>query len=164
MGFPWAIPAIAVMWGSFAASKAMAASMAGTGEEEKYAEGTVELLQGGSHQSGNDIDLGRKKNGVRRRAEGGEFLAVINKRNSRRYRELIPKVINSLNDGTFADKYLTAYDGGGMSIVNSREANLSKLEAGVDRINTNLEKPHSYTDGNGNTVIQYKNVKRVIKN
>lgn len=164
MGFPWAIPAIAVMWGSFAASKAMAASIAGTGEEEKYAEGTVELLQGGSHQSGNDIDLGRKKNGTRRRAEGGEFLAVINKRNSRRYRDIIPNVINSLNDGTFADKFLNAYDGGGRSIIaTGSSANLSKLEEGVDRINTNLEKPHSYTDGNGNTVVQYKNVKRTIR-
>ena len=83
VGFPWAIPAIAIMWGSFAAAKIKAAQLTKQ-NTEAYGEGTVELLQGGSHQSGNDIDLGRKPNGTRRRAEGGEFFAVINKRNSRR--------------------------------------------------------------------------------
>ena len=162
LGFPWAIPALAVMWGSFAAAKVQALSAVNAGTE-KYGEGTVELLEGGSHQSGNDIDLGRKSNGTRRRAEGGEFFAVINKRNSRKYRDIIPDVINSLNQGTFAEKYLNAYDGGGVSVVAPQGANLSKLEAGVDRINTNLEKPTTFVDKNGNMVTIYKNVKRVIK-
>lgn len=162
LGFPWAIPALAVMWGSFAAAKVQALSAVNAGTE-KYGDGTVELLEGGSHQSGNDIDLGRKSNGTRRRAEGGEFFAVINKRNSRKYRDIIPDVINSLNQGTFAEKYLNAYDGGGVSVVAPQGANLSKLEAGVDRINTNLEKPTTFVDKNGNMVTIYKNVKRVIK-
>ena len=162
LGFPWAIPALAVMWGSFAAAKVQALTAVNAGTE-KYGEGTVELLEGGSHQSGNDIDLGRKSNGTRRRAEGGEFFAVINKRNSRKYRDIIPDVINSLNQGTFAEKYLNAYDGGGVSVVAPQGANLSKLEAGVDRINTNLEKPTTFVDKNGNMVTIYKNVKRVIK-
>ncbi len=112
-----AIPATAIMWASFAASKIKAAQLARQSiadmgaATETYGEGTVELLQGGSHQSGNDIDLGRKPDGTRRRAEGGEFFAVINKRSSRRYRSVIPDVINSLNDGTFAHKYLNAYKG-----------------------------------------------------
>ena len=163
LGFPWAIPALAVMWGSFAAAKIKAVQAVSAGTE-KYAEGTVELLEGGSHQSGNDIDLGTKSNGTRRRAEGGEYFAVINKRNSRKYRDVIPDVINSLNQGTFAEKYLNAYDGGGFNVVAPQGANLSKLEAGVDRINNNLEKPTTYVDGNGNMVTIYKNVKRVIKN
>ena len=163
ISFPWFIPALAVMWGTFAAAKVKAWQMAGSGTSEKYGEGTVELLEGGSHQSGNDIDLGRKSNGTRRRAEGGEFFAVINKRNSRKYRDIIPDVINSLNQGTFAEKYLNAYDGGGVSVVAPQGANLSKLEAGVDRINTNLEKPTTFVDKNGNMVTIYKNVKRVIK-
>lgn len=74
LGIWGAIPAIAVMWGSFAASKIKAAQMAKNSGTETYGEGTVELLQGGSHQSGNDIDLGQKPDGTRRRAEGGEFL------------------------------------------------------------------------------------------
>ena len=94
-----AIAAIATMWGSFAAAKIRARQLT----TEKYGEGTVELLQGGSHASGHDIDLGTKPDGTRRRAEGGEYFAVINRRNSRRYGAMIPEVINSLNDGTFSD-------------------------------------------------------------
>ncbi len=161
--FPWAIPAIAIMWASFAASKIKAMQMAGT-STEKYGEGTVELLEGGSHQSGHDIDLGTKADGTKRRAEGGEFFAVINKRNSRKYRREIPAVIGALNDGTFAEKYLNAYAGGNIGVVEYQGANLTKLEAGVDRINTNLEKPTTYFDAKGNQVVVYKNVKRVIKN
>ena len=162
LGFPWFIPALAVMWGTFAAAKIKAWQMAGNSEQ--YGEGTVELLEGGSHQSGNDIDLGRKPNGTRRRAEGGEFFAVINKRNSRKYRDIIPDVVNSLNNGTFADKYMNAYDGGAIGVAVPQGANLTKLEAGVDRINDNLEKPTTYFDGKGNQIVIYKNVKRVIKN
>lgn len=169
LGFPWAIPAIAVMFGSFAASKIMAANSVKSGTEE-YGEGTVELLQGGSHQSGNDIDLGRKKDGTRRRAEGGEYLAVINKRNSRKYGALIPSVIKSLNDGTFTEKfnnklsYENAYKVDTNLIAGTQEkADLSRIEAGIDKMNESLDKPHTYIDGDGNTVVKYKNVTRVIK-
>ena len=162
LGFPWAIAALSLMWGSFAAAKVKAMQAVSAGSEE-YGEGTVELLEGGSHQSGNDIDLGRKSDGTRRRAEGGEFFAVINKRNSRKYRNVIPDVVNSLNNGTFAEKYMNAYDGGGINIQPAA-TNLSRLEAGVDRINDNLERPTTYVDGQGRTVVVYKNVKRILKN
>ena len=101
-----AVAAIAAMWASFAFAKIKAAQVAG--QSESYGQGTVELLQGGSHASGHDIDLGTKPDGTRRRAEGGEYFAVINKRNSRRYGHIIPDVINAFNDGTFADKYQRA--------------------------------------------------------
>ena len=106
-GMPWAIPVLALMWGTFLATKVKAKQLA----NEQYGEGTVELLEGGSHASGNDIDLGTKKDGTKRRAEGGEFFAVINKRSSRKYRKEIPQIINSLNRGDFAEKYATAYNG-----------------------------------------------------
>ena len=77
---------------------------------------------------------------------------------------MIPDVIGSLNNGTFADKYMNAYDGGAIGVVGYQGANLTKLERGVDRINDNLEKPTMYFDGKGNQVVIYKNVKRVIKN
>lgn len=160
LGFPWAIPAIAIMFASFAASKAMAASAASSGSEE-YGEGTVELLDGGSHQSGNDIDLGRKKDGTRRRAEGGEYFAVINKRNSRRYRDLIPQVINSLNDGTFAEKYMGAY-GNGVNVNVQQQPDLSGLSRDVRLIREQGETSESL-DGNGNTVMKYKNLRRIIR-
>jgi hypothetical protein len=160
LGFPWAIPALAVMWASFAAAKVTALQAAGT---EKYGDGTVELLQGGSHQSGNDIDLGRKPDGTRRRAEGGEFFAVINKRNSRRFRKIIPNVINALNDGSFANKYLAAYDGAnGISMNIGGGPDIADLKRDVREIREQGDR-RTYVDGRGNTVIIYKNLKQTIK-
>ena len=162
LGFPWAIPALAVMWGSFAAAKIKAASMTSSGADEEYAEGTVELLQGGSHQSGNDVDLGRKPNGTRRRAEGGEFFAVINKRNSRRYRHVIPDVVNSLNQGTFAEKYMGAYSGGDIIVSEQKPVDITELSSDVRRIREQGEHER-YVDGSGNTVVRYRNIRRVIR-
>lgn len=163
LGFPWAIPAIAVMWGSFAAAKIKAVQAVSAGTEE-YGEGTVELLEGGSHQSGHDIDLGTKKDGTKRRAEGGEFFAVINKRNSRKYRSVIPDVIGSLNNGTFADKYLNAYDGANINIHASEPQNkdLAALSSDVRSIREQGERM-TYVDGQGRTITIYKNVKRILK-
>ncbi len=164
LGFPWAIPALAVMWGSFAAAKVKAIQAVGAGTE-KYAEGTVELLEGGSHQSGHDIDLGTKRDGTRRRAEGGEFFAVINKRNSRKYRREIPEVIGSLNNGTFAEKYLNAYDGANINInaPEHKSADLTALSNDVRSIREQGERM-TYVDGQGRTIEVYKNVKRILKN
>ena len=161
LGFPWAIPAIAVMWGSFAAAKLKAAEV--TSSTEEYGEGTVELLEGGSHQSGNDIDLGRKKDGTRRRAEGGEYFAVINKRNSRRFRSLIPEVIGALNDGTFAQKYQRAYDDGGVAVtVNGQSPDLRSLSNDVRIIREQGEQSITF-DAKGNEIVRYKNLRRIIK-
>lgn len=168
LGFPLAIPAIAVMWASFAASKIKAAQLAKqtgeTGGTETYGDGTVELLEGGSHQSGNDIDLGTKPDGTRRRAEGGEFFAVINKRSSRRFRKIIPDVINSLNNGTFAHKYLKSYsDGDGLTLnVTGQSPDLRSLSDNVREIKEQNRR-RVYVDGDGNTIESYKNLKRKIK-
>lgn len=161
VGTALAIAAIAAMWGSFAAAKIKAHQVAGSSSEE-YGEGTVELLQGGSHQSGNDIDLGRKADGTRRRAEGGEYFAVINKRNSRRYRGLIPDVINSLNDGTFAEKYMGAYQGGNVIVNEDRRADLSGLSNDVRLIREQGER-EQFVDGSGSTIQTYKNLRRIIR-
>lgn len=162
VGTALAIAAIATMWGSFAAAKIMAHQVSGS-STESYGEGTVELLQGGSHQSGNDIDLGRKKDGTRRRAEGGEYFAVINKRSSRKYGSVIPDVINALNQDTFAEKYMGAYDGGMVSVtVNGRNPDLKELTQSVNDIR-DQGRMRTYSDG-GATVTQYKNLKRIVRN
>ena len=168
LGFPFAIPAIAVMWGSFAASKIKAAQLsksANAGGSESYGDGTVELLAGGSHQSGDDVDLGTKPDGTRRRAEGGEFFAVINKRNSRRFRRLIPDVINSLNRGTFPQKYLNAYntDGVNVTVQQNNAPDLRDLKDDVREIKEQNRR-RRYVDGNGNVIEVYKNLTRKIKN
>lgn len=161
LGFPWAIPALAIMWGSFAASKIKAAQMA---KSETYGDGTVEMLVGGSHQSGNDIDLGTKPDGTRRRAEGGEFFAVINKRSSRKYRNIIPDVINSLNNGTFAAKYMNAYAGGdGVTFnVQNQSSDLRELSDDVREIREQ-NKRRIIVDKDGNVIEIYKNLTRKIK-
>lgn len=160
LGFPWAIPAIGAMFSSFAATKIMAARAS----HETYGDGTVELLHGGSHQSGNDIDLGTKPDGTRRRAEGGEYFAVINKRASRNNGALIRDVIHSLNDGTFAKKYQGAYDMGGGLMLNvaGSSPDLRRLSDDVRKIKEQNER-RTYLDSEGNVVEVYKNVKRVIK-
>ena len=168
LGFPFAIPAIAIMWGSFAASKIKAAQLsksANAGGSESYGDGTVELLAGGSHQSGDDVDLGTKPDGTRRRAEGGEFFAVINKRNSRRFRRLIPDVINSLNRGTFPQKYLNAYntDGINVTVQQNNAPDLRDLKDDVREIKEQNRR-RRYVDGNGNVIEVYKNLTRKIKN
>lgn len=168
LGFPFAIPAIAIMWGSFAAAKIKAAQLsksANTGGSESYGDGTVELLAGGSHQSGDDVDLGTKPDGTRRRAEGGEFFAVINKRNSRRFRRLIPDVINSLNRGTFPQKYLNAYntDGVNVTVQQNNAPDLRDLKDDVREIKEQNRR-RRYVDGNGNVIEVYKNLTRKIKN
>lgn len=168
LGFPFAIPAIAIMWGSFAAAKIKAAQLsksANAGGSESYGDGTVEMLAGGSHQSGDDVDLGTKPDGTRRRAEGGEFFAVINKRNSRRFRRLIPDVINSLNRGTFPQKYLNAYntDGVNVTVQQNNAPDLRDLKDDVREIKEQNRR-RRYIDGNGNVIEIYKNLTRKIKN
>lgn len=167
LGFPFAIPAIAIMWGSFAAAKIKAAQLsksANAGGSESYGDGTVELLAGGSHQSGDDVDLGTKPDGTRRRAEGGEFFAVINKRNSRRFRRIIPDVINSLNRGTFAQKYINAYntDGVNVTVQQNNAPDLRDLKNDVREIKEQNRR-RRYVDGNGNVIEVYKNLTRKIK-
>lgn len=167
LGFPFAIPAIAIMWGSFAAAKIKAAQLsksANAGGSESYGDGTVEMLAGGSHQSGDDVDLGTKPDGTRRRAEGGEFFAVINKRNSRRFRRIIPDVINSLNRGTFPQKYLNAYntDGINVTVQQNNAPDLRDLKDDVREIKEQNRR-RRYVDGNGNVIEVYKNLTRKIK-
>lgn len=176
-GSPWAIPFIALMWSTWAASKIMAFKAVDTqNESTEYGEGGYELLQGGSHQSGRDIDLGRTQDGRRRRAEGGEFFAIINKKSSRRYRKQIPQVINALNDGTFERRYmraseaeiglgkvLSAYDkADGITLkTEARNSDLSQLQNDVRQIREQGEMRTMF-DGKGNEVIYYKNLRRVI--
>ena len=157
-----AVAAIATMWATFAAAKVKAFQVT---KQEQYGDGTVELLQGGSHASGNDIDLGTKRDGTRRRAEGGEFFAVINKRNSRRFRDVIPDVINSFNNGTFADRYQranAAMAGYAVGMIGGGTTDVSGLERDVAAIRKQGDETR-YVDGQGNTVIRYKNLTRKIK-
>ena len=161
-----AAAAIAAMWTSFAVAKIKAKQVTAS-QSEEYGEGGLEFLEGGSHASGNDIDLGVKnKKKHRMRAEGGEALAIISKKRTRKYRKILPDVIDSLNKGTFEDKYLNAFassDGLNISLNSNGSVDLSKIEDDVRSIRKQSETKY-YTLPNSTVVIQHKNVKRIIKN
>ena len=163
--FGWPLGAVmsGAMLAAFIGSK-VSASRAASASAHLYKEGTVEMLEGGSHASGHDISLGYAKDGKERRAEGGEFFAIINKKNSRKYRSIIPDVINSLNDGTFAERYKSAFDRteNDLSIIAANPAqDLSGLERDVKGIREQGE-TRSYVDGNGNRIEVRKGLTRKI--
>ena len=124
--------------------------------DKHYTHSNRHEKQGGSHQSGHDVDLGMKPDGTRRRAEGGEFFAVINRRNSRRYRDIIPKVIGSLNDGTFIQTFGNAYPRTEVNVQHATD--ISRLSEDVRAIRQQGDS-HEYTE-NGHRVVKYKNVTR----
>jgi hypothetical protein len=161
-----ALAAIATMWTSFAVAKIKAKQVTAS-QSDEYGEGGLEFLEGGSHASGDDIDLGvRNKKKHRMRAEGGEALAIISKKRTRKYKKILPDVIDSLNKGTFEDKYLNAFassDGLSISLNSNENMDLSKIEDDVRSIRKQSETKY-YILPNGAVVIQRKNVKRIIKN
>lgn len=161
-----ALAAIATMWTSFAVAKVKAKQVTAS-QSEEYGEGGLEFLEGGSHASGNDIDLGVKNKKKRRmKAEGGEALAIINKQRTRKYRKILPDVIDSFNKGTFEDKYLNAFgnsDKLNISLNSNNNTDLSKIEDDVRSIRKQNETRY-YTMPDGTVIMQHRNVKRIIKN
>ena len=161
-----ALAAIATMWTSFAAAKVKAKQVTAS-QSEEYGEGGLEFLEGGSHASGNDIDLGVENKKKRRmKAEGGEALAIINKQRTRKYRKILPDVIDSFNKGTFEDKYLNAFgnsDRLNISLNSNNSMDLSRIEDDVRSIRKQNETRY-YTMPDGTVIMQHRNVKRIIKN
>lgn len=155
-----AIAAIASMWASFAAAKIKAKEVTKT-EDAEYGEGGMEFLDGGSHQSGNDVDLGTMPDGRRRRAEGGEAFAIINKTSTRKYRKALPGIIKSINNGTFEKKYLNAFGTDGVAInVNGTTFDSRELEKDVREIKEQGKRRY-IIDSRGRMIESYKNLKRV---
>lgn len=162
-----ALAAIATMWTSFAVAK-VKAKQATAAANQKYGEGGLEFLEGGSHASGNDIDLHQKNSrGKNMRAEGGEAMAIINKRNTRKYKRVLPDIVDSLNKGTFEDKFAQAFNKAdnlqAQMITVETTTDLSNIERDVEAIKKqNSER--IYPLGNGKTLIIKGNVRRYINN
>lgn len=158
-------PMLATMWGSFAFAK-IKAYQAST-KSIQFREGGVMLLEGGSHESGHDVNLGIGPDGSNLRAEGGEYFAVINKRNSRKYGSEIPAVVNALNSGMFEDRYIKTSDAVGMMgnvglMGNVGEAvDLSAVESGVGELVKQGES--RWTVEGEYRVERYKNRVRRVK-
>lgn len=162
-----ALAAIATMWTSFAVAK-VKAKQATRAANQEYGEGGLEFLEGGSHASGNDIDLHqRNSEGRNMRAEGGEAMVIINKRNTRKYKRVLPDIVNSLNKGTFEEKFANAFANGetvqNKFIQTESRADLTKLENGVEAIKKqNSERIYALNDGR--TLIVKGNVKTYMNN
>lgn len=157
-GIPIAIGLIATMFGAFAAAKVQASQLAA----QTYGEGGTELLSGGSHQSGRDIPLGTMPDGRERRAEGGEYLAVINKRSSRRYGSVIPAVIDALNAGVFEQKYGNAFRGDAGIVVNV-DGSTDAIERFHDDMKKAMGRKTETRLADGTRVITYGHTRKIIR-
>lgn len=159
LGIAAAIAAIATMWTSFAAAQIKARQVTKM-QDAEYGEGGMEFIEGGSHQSGNDVDLGTMPDGRRRRAEGGEAFAIINKTSTRKYRKALPGIIKSINNGTFEKKYMGAFASDGLSIsVNGSKFDSRALEKDVREIKEQGKRRY-IVDSSGRIIETYKNLKR----
>lgn len=164
-GVPWlAIPAIALMWTTFTASKIKAAQLTRTqAQSQTYGEGGLEILSGGSHKSGNDIPIGHMPDGRERRAEGGEALAIINKKNTRKYRDILPKIVNTLNNGSFERAFLGAYSTEGLSVsYTGVSSDMGRVESILSDIKEQGDR-RFYQGKNGELIEIRGNVKIIHK-
>lgn len=159
-----AIAMLGTMWGSFLYAKTKAYQV--SQKSIKFKEGGVMLLEGGSHESGHDVNLGVGPDGSNLRAEGGEYFAVINKRSSRKYGSQIPAVVNALNSGMFEDRYIKTSDAVGLlpQVIradNGSYVDLSKVEGGVSELVKQGEQ--NWTIEGDYRVLRYKNLTRRVK-
>lgn len=158
LGIGLAVAAIASMFTSFLWAKAKAAELSGT---TTYGSGGFEVLEGGSHASGNDIPLGITSDGKQRRAEGKEGLAIFSKAAMRKYGSDIPTLVNAINNGNMQNTLSSSLSSGNiMPIIIS--TNLSTLEYEVSRIRIAAEnKSQTYIDSKGRVVTKYKNLTEI---
>lgn len=165
LGFWGALPAIAVMWGSFAAAKIKAAQVTKVSNQStSYGSGGYDFIQAGSHQMHQDVNLGTY-NGINRKAEGGEMFAVIRKSMTRKYRSQLPAIIDSLNGGYFEKRYGAAFDGitpDSMRVVVKDGRDFKNIAKDVQQIKKANEKQY-IVGANGAIIIKYKNLTRKEK-
>lgn len=133
VGIALAAVATAGMFAAFVASKAKAA------EVSKYGEGGFEVLEGGSHASGHDIDLGvNNRKGRRMRAEGKEGLGIFSRKAMAHYgASNIEAMVNSVNRMEFegnAAKRMSIERSVGMAVLSAPRTDLHKLENSVDKL------------------------------
>jgi len=98
-----AIPAVALMFGSFVAGKIKAGKLA----RENNSKGNFETLDyGTSHEKGDDIYLGRTKKGKARYAEKDEGLSIWSRKAMKANGPKIKAITDLFNKGSFDDVYI----------------------------------------------------------
>lgn len=152
-----AIPLIALMFGAFAAAKIQAASLA----KKEFSEGGIEFIGGGSHASGNDTYLGFQSGGKPAFAERGEAHMITTAKATRKYRHILPALINSLNKGDFESRFM-GERAPTISINQGSSVNTRKMESELTSIRKQGE-TKTWQEGNY-TVTRRKNITTRTRN
>jgi len=163
LGFPLAIPAIGLMFGSFIAAKVKANQLS----KKEFSEGGLEIIGGGSHASGNDTYLGFQSEGKAAFGEKGEAHIILPKGKTSKYKSILPSLVDSLQKGTFEKNYMSmnashVSDSPNVYIQSESSTaatDTSKMEDDLSAIRRNGERSYT-TNGKGQTVERYKNITR----
>ena len=151
LGFPAALPALGIMWGSFAASKIRANKLA----KQEFRDGGLEWIGGGSHASGNDTPLPFTTNGKQAYAEKGEAHMIIKRSAARKAKGILPQIFKSLNRGTFENDYMSRTEM--IAPTNNVVVDLTRTEDELVKIRQQGEQVQPYRDSNGNLVVTMGN-------
>lgn len=143
-----ALPATAVLFGSFAAAKIKAFQAT-----KLFKEGGYEVLEGGSHASGKDVPLYTARDGKQRRAEGGEGMAIFSRRAVGRYGSMLPDLVQAINRGEFERRYAALASATDSLIVAAPAVNVNTagVETRLDALRRDSQR-RTYTNSRGQVV------------
>lgn len=148
VSFPLSLAAVAVMIGSFTASKIKAFQLAG---KQQFGEGGLEIIGGGKHGSGNDTELPfTTKSGKRPFVEQGEAVGIVNARSTTKYKYDLPTIMDSLNRGNFFDIFAKREDVG--APVNILNVDTKRMEGSLDTL-VKYTKTSEHVDRQGNRIV-----------
>ena len=149
LGFPAAIAALGIMWGSFFSSQRKAKKL----KAESYGKGHYEVIRGGSHQSGKDVPLNiDNKN---RRVEGNESFAVFSKKATRKYGDWLPDFVNRANN------LQLGYDSPEIfNLINLPTHDNSRMEQLLKEISESA-KSREFVDSKGRIISRQGNITKI---
>lgn len=155
-----AASAIALMFGSFIASKIRAAQLA----KKTFGDGGLEIIGGGTHASGNDTYLGFQSEGKPAFAERGEAHMIVPAKMTKKYKSELPYLMKSLQKGTFENNYQKlngSHNSDNMAFIvgSSSSTDMTNTEKYLSKISDNTEEKY-YTDSSGNSIRVYKNLRQ----
>ena len=164
LGFPLALPAIGIMFGSFAASKIRAGQVA----RRNNRQGRYMVLRDGTpHEYGDDIYVGTDQDGVANYAERGEAQMIIPAPAVSKYGSVLPGLFRAIQGG----KLNTWVEGQARmqreAVSRATGIPTASLDTGgmenkLSQIARNTAR-QTYTDAQGNTVVQEGNHKTIFR-
>jgi hypothetical protein len=148
--FPAALPILALMWGTFIASKARAIQLT----KEKRSEGGLDFIGGGTHASGNDTFLNYYQGGKPVYGERGESHMVLKPNPTKRYKKILPSLFNALNNERL-DLFLNA-----SQMVSDKEVVVNGNDHWLSKI-YNQGQQKTYKDESGN-LVEIKGLRKTV--